>query len=311
MTTPIPPVNARLARLLAPALLLLAAAFTAQTPVAAQSTIRVIVNDHPITSFEIRQRATMMKVFSRGQQGEQAAIEALIDERLMLEEAKRRGVEVTDAEVDEEFARRARQVNLTAAQFAQAMRQAGFGDKTFKQFLRANMAWNQIIRARFRATEEVTDLDVAAALTEAEPSAETETVQMSEYMLQQIIFFGPEAEARRKAEAFRGGFQGCDNSVAQAAGTPGIVVKPPVRREEGQMADSLKETVASLDVGGISEPEKVAEGIQLIAVCSKQEIAGQTQQAVEIKRELSNERGAMLARRYLRDLRSDASIEYR
>jgi peptidyl-prolyl cis-trans isomerase SurA len=289
--------------------MLVALVLTAPVPAEAQSTIRVVVNDHPITSFEVRQRATMMKIFSRGQQGEREAIEALIDEQLMLEEAKRRGVEVTDAEVDAEFANRARASKLSAAQFGQAMRQAGFDEKTFKRFLRANMAWNQIIRARFRATEEVTDLDVAAALTEPEEGAEV--ARMSEYMLQQIIFFGAEGEARRKAEAFRSAFQGCDNSVAQVGGTPGILVKSPVRREEGQLGPALKETIANLDAGGISGPEKVAEGIQLIAVCSRQEIAGQTQQTAEVKEELQNERGMMLARRYLRDLRSDASIEYR
>ena len=187
----------------------------------------------PITSYDIKQRTKMLQVFSRGQQGEKEAIEQLIDERLMLQEAERRGVTLTDAEVDAEFAKRAAAPSFSAAQFQQAMRQAGFDPQTFRSFLRANMAWQQIVRARFRATVEITDQDVAAALTNREDT-EAEVQTVSEYMLQPILFVVPagagagvEAQQRNQATAFRGGFQGCDSSLQQVGGTPGIVVKPP------------------------------------------------------------------------------------
>ena len=290
-------------------------------PAAGQSSIKILVNDEPITSFDIQQRTTMLKVFSRGAQGEKLAIEQLIDEALMLQEAERRNVEVTDAEVDEEFAARAKSANLSAQQFSQAMRQAGFDPQTFKNFLRANMAWRRIVRARFSASANVSDVDVAAALTNREPAEGEEageTQVVYEYMLQQILFLVPagsgagvENERRNQAEAFRSGFQGCDNSLQQASGAPGIVVKPQIRREHGQMSPSLVKSVEGLDVGGVTAPERVAEGIQIIAICRKTEIAGQTEAAVEVRQELTSERGDLLARRYLRDLRSDASIEYR
>ena len=282
----------------------------------AQSTIRILVNDDPITSYDVRERAQMVKVFSRGQQGESDAIEQLIDEQLMLQEAERRGVEMSDEEVEQEVANRARAAKLTSAQFQQAMRQAGFDPETFKRFVRANMGWQQIVRARFRATVDVTDQDVAAALTGRTEPAEGTTA--SEYRLQQILFIVPagagagvEAQRQSEASAFRANFQSCDQSLAQAGGAPGIVVKPQMRREESQMNEAQKTALAGLDVGGITEPERVTDGIQLLAICGKTAIAGQTGETVEVREELSNERGQLLARRYLRDLRSDAVIEYR
>ena len=65
----------------------------------------------PITSFDVQQRAKMLRTFTRGQQGEKEALEQLIEERLMLQEAKRRNVDFSDAEVDAEFAKRARAAN--------------------------------------------------------------------------------------------------------------------------------------------------------------------------------------------------------
>jgi peptidyl-prolyl cis-trans isomerase SurA len=288
-------------------------------PAFAQSTIKVLVNDEPITSYDIRERGKMLRVFTGGKQGEKQAMEQLIEERLMVQEAARRNVEVTDAELDQELDNRARAAKLTGAQFTQALRQAGVDPQTFKDFLRANLAWQQVVRARFRATIEVTEQDVTAALTgevPADPAAVEQTV--FEYRLQQIIFIvpagagaGAETARRNEASAFRQAFQGCDQSLTQAAGSPGIVVKPQVRREEGQLAPALKEALAALEVGGVTEPEKVEQGIQLLAVCAKTAIAGQTEATVEAREEISTERGQLLARRYLRDLRADAVVEYR
>jgi peptidyl-prolyl cis-trans isomerase SurA len=66
-----------------------------------------------------------------------------------------------------------------------------------------------------------------------------------------------------------------------------------------------------MNVGGIAGPERVEDGYQLVAVCAKKEIPGQTVAAEEVRSELSSEKGELLARRYLRDLRSDAVIDYR
>lgn len=283
----------------------------------AQSTIRVLVNEEPITSFDIQQRAKMMSVFTRGRDGEKQAIDQLIEEQLMLQEAKRRNIDVSDEEIGEELAKRARAANLTPERFTEALRQVGVNPQTFKDFLRANVAWSRVVRARFRATVNVTDQDVAAALTAREvPAAEQQTAM--EYRLQPILFVMPadaagglEAKRRSEANAFRTAFQGCDHSLEQAAGKPDVVVKPQTRRESGQMPGGLKEALAKLEVGGITEPERVPEGIQIVGVCAKNPIAGQTEAAVEAREEISNERGQLLARRYLRDLRSDAVIEYR
>lgn len=294
-------------------------------PPAFASTIRVLVNDEPITSYDIQERGKMLRVFTGGKQGEKQAVEQLIEERLMRQEAKRRNVEIGDAELDQEINNRARAAKLTGAQFTQALRQAGVDPQTFKDFLRANLAWQQVVRARFRATIKITEQDVTAALTArppadpaAEGAAEGEDQTVFEYRLQPIIFIvpagagaGAETARRSEASAFRSAFQGCDQSLAQAAATPGIVVKPQIRREEGQLGAALQEALATLEVGGTTEPEKVEEGIQIIAICAKNTIAGQTEAAVEAREDLSSERGALLARRYLRDLRADAAIEYR
>jgi peptidyl-prolyl cis-trans isomerase SurA len=205
---------------------------------------------------------------------------------------------------------------MSAAEFSQAMQQSGIDPATFKDFLRANLAWREIIRARFRATVDVTEQDVTAALSSRQVEGGDRT--MSEFMLQQIVFIvpegagaGTEAAQRNQANAFRSNFQGCDSSLALARGRPGVVVRPTVRREEGQITGELKDAILALPVGGITGPERIDEGFQLVALCARNAIAGETQATQEVREEITTERGQLLARRYLRDLRSDAIIEYR
>jgi peptidyl-prolyl cis-trans isomerase SurA len=285
-------------------------------PALAASTIRILVNDEPITSYDIQQRTAMLRVFTGGKAGEKQAIEQLIDEKLMLAEAKFRNIVVSDEEIDQEVGRRAESAKLSTSQFTQALRQAGIGLETFKQFLRANMAWSQVVRARFRATVNITEQDITAALgerTEADPAEAA-----VEYMLQPVLFMIPEGagnaaanERLSQANAFREGFRGCDQSLAQVGGVPGIVVRPIVRREEGTLPEPVRVALAGTEIGGTTKPERVPEGYQVLAVCAKNTIAGQTEAAVTVREELNDERGKLLARRYLRDLRSDAVIEYR
>jgi peptidyl-prolyl cis-trans isomerase SurA len=89
------------------------------------------------------------------------------------------------------------------------------------------------------------------------------------------------------------------------------VVKPIVRREEGQLSGPMKEQLANTAIGKTTTPERVPEGFQVIAVCGKSAIAGQSRAGEDVRAELTNERGQLLARRYLRDLRSDAVIEFK
>lgn len=298
------------------AVLFAALAFLVAAPAASASSIQILVNDEPITSYDIQQRAKMLQVFSRGKVGRKEAIDQLIDEKLMMQEAARRHITVSDGEIDQEIANRARGARMTSAQFRQALRQAGLSPDSFREFLHANMVWQKTVQARFRATVSITDQDIAAALGAEGQAGEQQAA--TEYMLQPILFIVPSGASRSTANsqlaaanAFRKAFQGCDRSVEQAAGTPGIVVKPQVRREETSMADSLRTTLAHIEVGGTTAPEQVPEGYQIVAVCAKNAIAGETQAAVTARQEISGERGKLLARRYLRDLRSDAVIEYR
>ena len=288
------------------------------SPGSAQSSIKLLVNDEPITTYDVQNRAKFLQLTSRGKAGASRAQEELIEEALKLQEAKRRNVKIDDAEVEEAFGNIATRSKLTPAQLTQALRQAGVDASTLRDRIRAELAWSAVVRARFRATVKISDQDVTEALnkTKEKPVEGEQTV--SEYILMPVVFIAPASggdagAAKRKGdvEAFRAKFQSCDSALQLAQSMKAVVLKPQTRREESQLSGGMKETLAGMSVGQTTEPERVPEGLQIVAICGKSAIAGQTKASVEARSELTSERGQLMARRYLRDLRSDAVIDIR
>jgi len=314
------PNSRRLSRItIVPALagLLTIAGFLANSPAAAQTAIKVLVNEQPITTYDIRNRTGLLRLTTQGRAGRTQAIEELIDERLKMQEAARQRISVSDGQIDRAFGQIASRAKLTPAKLSQALRQSGVNPQSLKDRLRAEIAWSQIVRARFKATVKITERDVAEALAGKETADGAET-GVSQFDLQPIIFVIPAKaskgyidQRRREAEAFRSQFTGCDQALDQAKKLRGVVVKPKIRRTAENLQGPAGESVAETVVGKATRPEKVAQGFQLLGVCAKRDLAGQTMAAEDVRDKLSNERGSRMARGFLRVLRSNAIIDYR
>ena len=283
----------------------------------AQTEIKVLVNEQPITAYDIRNRTGLLRLTTRGRAGRPQAIEELIDERLKMQEAARRRISVADAQIDGAFGRIASRAKLTPDRLSKVLLQSSVNPQTLKDRLRAEIAWGQIVRARFQATVKITERDVAEALAGKETASDSEA-SISQFDLQPIIFVIPAKsnkdyidKRRREAEAFRSQYAGCDQALDQAKKLMGIVIKPKIRKTAEDLRGATAESIAETAVGKATKPEKVAQGYQLLGVCAKRALTGQTKAAEDVRDELSSERGERMARGFLRDLRSNAIIEYR
>ncbi len=145
--------------LFAPGAVLAAAA---QNPYA----VVITVNGNGITSFEIDQRATLLKAIGSIGDLQKQAEEDLINDRLKENAARLLGISLTEAELSlgkDEFAKRA---NLTADQMAAELGKVGVYPETFTEFVRAGLLWRKLVQAKFQSKAFVTEseLDTAMAL---------------------------------------------------------------------------------------------------------------------------------------------------
>jgi peptidyl-prolyl cis-trans isomerase SurA len=307
-------IRIRMRTVLAGLALVAAAVLVPVAPAKAQ--VVALVNGEPITALDVAHRTRLLTLMNQGRSPDRKSVlEELIDERLKLREAKKFGAVPSDSEVDSAFGNIASRANMSTAQFGQMLSAQGSNERSFKDRLRAEIAWGGLVRARYKVIAQVGDNDVAAAL-----SARKQEVpqRITEYTLRTVVFVVPRGASdatydarRREAEALRGRFQSCDDGFAIARGMKEVVVRNSVRKASADLTPALRELLNSTPDGKLTPPERTAAGVEVVAVCSRREVAGQTAVMNEVRQELVSERLQSQSKRYMAELRRAALIEYR
>jgi peptidyl-prolyl cis-trans isomerase SurA len=114
------------------------------------------------------------------------------------------------------------------------------------------------------------------------------------------------ADARRVAAAT----QGCENAdaAAEELGAGDATDLNSLRLAD--VPPRLRAVLAELPVGRFTEPVQADEGLMLLVVCSREEGKGGPKRE-QVSEDLARQRMAMLANRYMRDLRRSAVVELR
>lgn len=284
----------------------------------AQSSIKVIVGDQPITSYEIAQRARFIQLTQRGGNPTKVATEELIDEKLQLAEARRRGITVSDAEVNEAFAGIAGRLKMSPDQLTKGLKSSGVDAKTFRDRLRAQIAWGKVVREKFRTTVSVSEQDVIAALQDKADPAKADKTTTTEYELTQVIFVVPAkasaavaSQRQKEAEQLRGRFTSCAEGLPFAKSLTEVVLKPLGRRMQSDLSDENVKMLDEMTIGRLTPPQRTENGVEMVALCDRRVLQSDAAARATIEGELLDEQGSLMSRRYLRDLKRNAVIEYK
>ncbi len=116
--------------------------------------------------------------------------------------------------------------------------------------------------------------------------------------------------ARVRLEAIRPNVTGCSD-LEQAARAQNIVAGDLGEAEVGELAPAFREAQESLQVGQLSQPVRTNVGLHLIMVCGRTAGGVQAPNHDQIENRLMGQQLSMISRRYMRDLRTSASIETR
>lgn len=291
---------------------LLFAAVTAPTLVQAQ--VVVVANGSPITTYDIEQRTKLIQSSTNKRPARKEVIQQLIDDRLKIAKAKTYGLEISDADIDSAFANMAARQHITVKQFSSYLARAGIAPETIKARLRAELTWNQLVRGKFAASLQVPEAEVAKAMREKNEEVNIGYV----YTLYPVTVVVPSgssaafiAAKKREAENLRARFLNCKEGLAFARALRDVAVREPITRSSGDLAPQLRELLGKMEIGRLTTPELTGPGIQMFALCGKE----QTKTASPVERQVRNE---IFARRfkqesdkYLEEIRKSAMIEYK
>ena len=279
----------------------------------AQTSIEVVVNGRPITSYDVSQRVALQRIGGETA-STRAATEQLIEEAIPLSEFERLGGTLPEGQVDAAFQSIARQVNLSVSEFNTALRQAGVNQDSLRARLEAQIAWQGLVERRLVQNSPVRNEDVTAALLGDAGPRQT----IKEFILQQVLFVVPSgssaariAQRRREAEAFRQRFPGCEGSVALASQLRDVVVRNIGRRDTTQLGGRQGEEIQNTRAGRTTGPNQTEQGIELIAVCEIREIQSNAAARAEVEERLILGQAERIGEEYLAELKAKAIIERR
>jgi peptidyl-prolyl cis-trans isomerase SurA len=292
------------------------AAWSAAPQIAEAQGVAVLVNGDPITDFDIEQRSKLMQLGAQKAVARQQVIEELINEKLKIGLLKRFTIPDIDKDVDNALSNMARRMRQSPREFTDQLAKQGVLAETLKSRMKADLVWNQIIRGRFQASFQFSDKDIQKRLEQKHPEGVTAT-QSYDYTLRPILFIVPrgspsEAFAARakEAETLRAQFQNCEEGVVTARGMRFVAVRPPVVKNSADLAPQLRDILTKTEIGRLTPPETTQQGVEVYAVCGRKN-SDNTPEKKEVRDQLYNETFDNLAKNYLKELRSQAMIEYK
>jgi peptidyl-prolyl cis-trans isomerase SurA len=289
----------------------------ALTPAAFAQQVVAFVNGQPVTALDIEHRSKFLQMSSKGKvPSRQEVMDSLIDEILEIGEAKHFGIDVPESQVDESYKGVASRMGIDEQKLTQLLASGGASDDTLKRRLRAQIAWSNLVRGRYKASLEIRDKDVEAQLQLHKTDDKNEAGY--EYIMRPVVFIVPRGSPdaaydsrKREAEALRSRFANCSDGITFARALPDVAVRDQVSKYSADLAQQLRQILDGTAIGHLTPPEQTAEGVQMFAVCAKKETKSDTPEMKEIREQMFQQKFGAQAKRYLDTLRRQAMIEYK
>jgi len=289
-------------------------AFLATAGSALAQHVIVFVNGEPITAMDLEQRSKFLFVTTQKQTPRTQVLNQLIDEKLKVREGTRWGIHATDSEVNNNYNAMAGRMRLTGDQLTHSLAQKGVNADTLKARIKADIVWSALVRGRYQSRLHLSDTEILSALEKKNP--EERNVVGHDYLLRPILFLvtpgSPETvyEARRKeAEALRTQFKGCTESIPAVRAMRDVAVRDQVLRSSADLPEPLRKVLDAVPLGQLTPPEITRHGVEMFAVCSKNDSKSDTPGRRAARETLMSERFEQESKRYLHLLRKNAMIE--
>ena len=280
--------------------------------------IKVLVNDDPISDYDIYQRERFLALTTQQQPNpelKKKATEMLINERLQFQEGKKLGFTPDEDDVNKILSDMAGKNHLSVDGLATALARAGVNIKTLKDRIRAQLVWQDVVRKKFSHEVQIGAVDVDEALSD---SGEEGGKSQTKMQVQRVTFTLPRNVDQRTiatrlaaAESLRAKFRSCANVTELTKSVGGAIIKTLPDQQTAALTQPARLLIMNAKVGQMTPPTLSTSGVELYAVCGKVSVKGDTELREQTEHKLMNKEMMIRAERLLRDLRQDAFIEYR
>lgn len=249
--------------------------------------VAAVVNDTVITTFDLRQRMRLMLVSAGGQipvealpRLQQQALRDLVEEKLKLQEAAEFELEISEEELQQEFAVVAAKSNMETNAFIEALKNDGISPTSLKDQIEAGIVWPQLVQGRFRDRIRVNEDEVEDTLTRMR-----EDISLEQFLVSEICI--PVADPAQAQQYYQGSLQLIEQ---MRAGVPFAVVAQQFSActtaavggdvgwvRAGELPTELDTAIRELPPGAVTNPIPSEGAFMILAVRDRREavVAGE------------------------------------
>ena len=302
--------------------------FPMQSALSQETVDRVVavVNEDVITLSELRQMALSINPTSTQQLNEKELLDKMIEQKIFEQEAEKRGIKVSEEELDASIEGVKMRYNLNDEQMAEVLKRQGLTPEGFREQWRAQTLGNKLLQSQLKNKIVVTDDEIrryyernylgdGTANTEQDEQVRIAHImiayetQDSEQVAKQVADLAKSGEDfDNLAEKFSD-----DASSADNGGDLGYFKK-------GDLIDSMEYAVVATPVGSVTGPVESPAGYHIIKVIERTEpdfptdsneelveIDDSTKE--EIRETLMREKAQSQLKTWLESIRENAYIE--
>ena len=293
-----------------------------------------IVNDHPVTEYDISQRITLLKILGDTKPealSRKKSLQSLVDDQVKNIEAKKYNMTATEADITGHIARISKGMNTDAAGLLARLKKAGISEVTFRAYIATQIGFNRIIGSRYRENIKVAPGDIDRKTAEIKSTVDNRMSQIMNdprmkgvtvYEIMEIILpvdanDSALLQARAvEAAQFQQRFKGCGNVKAAAAGIFDVRPGKKIEADGAKLPRPMKAALDKAGPGRAIGPMRGKGGIQLLAFCGLRKITPpkpnfQMPTRQQIENMLVNEKYDGLEEEYMKTARQSVYVEYR
>lgn len=238
-------------------------------------------------------------------------LELMINKSILLQEAKRRGISVTDTQLNSTLENIAKKNNMTLTRFREALLANGIDYNTFRQEMKDDLAINQIKNSYSRQNVDISEQEVDDFL------ARSNTTESLEYKLSHILISLPDGASSKQVTLAREKIRKISLQIQQgedfsqlasvnSAGSNALQGGDLGWRKLAEIPSLFSSIVPQMKIGNLSEPLRSASGFHIVMLNdrrdSEQILVSQTR-ARHILLKKDELTSAEQARQQLEDLR--------
>ncbi len=279
----------------------------------------VVVNDQPITGYDISQRIRLNQILGRRKNSRKEVMEELINDVIQISEAKKNKIDINDSRINSAITNMASTTGSNPVRLKAQLKKRGVSEASLKQQVKASLALRWLMQKQGAKISKVSEEEVDRRLKQINSDPRRQGVTV--YLIKQVNLpveqtssvMAPQLMQARAIEAqqIAQRYRGCSSLRKASDGIYNVqltsTIQADSRRLPAQMRNALKEAGRTKLIG----PLRTRNGVQLIAFCGTKRIEPQKASRAQAKNIMENEKFGQAANNILKSLRRSAFIDYK